>query len=61
MASTEQINHILSSLPSVRLIDAEDHGFRFPRHFHLEFQLGLLVHGRQRYLHQGEKCQPDAR
>ncbi|MBT8765252.1 AraC family ligand binding domain-containing protein [Pseudomonas sp. DB1] len=57
----EQISHILSSLPGVRLIDAEHHSFRCPRHFHLEYHLGLLVHGRQRYLHQGEKCQADAR
>ncbi|MFC5698592.1 AraC family ligand binding domain-containing protein [Pseudomonas sp. GCM10022186] len=56
----DQSNHIPSYLPGVRLIDAEYQRFSFPRHFHLEYHLGLLVRGRQRYLHQGESHQAGA-
>jgi AraC-like DNA-binding protein len=55
----DQTNHIPSRLPGVRLIDAEYQHFSFPRHFHLEYHLGLLVRGRQRYQHQGESHQAD--
>ncbi|MGE8361527.1 AraC family ligand binding domain-containing protein [Pseudomonas sp.] len=52
----EQINHIRSGLPGVRLIDAEYHRFSFPRHFHLEYHLGLMLNGQQRYVYRGERC-----
>lgn len=55
----DQTNHIPSCLPGVRLIDAQYQHFAFPRHFHLEYHLGLVVRGRQRYLHQGESHQAD--
>ena len=45
----DQITHIQSSLPGVRLIDAEYHRFAFPRHFHLEYHVGLLIQGQHRY------------
>ncbi|RJG09651.1 AraC family transcriptional regulator [Pseudomonas cavernicola] len=51
----EQINHFSSALPGVRLIDAEYHRFAFPRHFHLEYHIGLLLQGRQRYVYRGER------
>lgn len=53
----DRSNHIPSCLPGVRLIDARYQHFAFPRHFHLEYHLGLLVCGRQRYQHQGESHQ----
>ncbi|MFZ6046740.1 AraC family ligand binding domain-containing protein [Pseudomonas sp. CR3202] len=56
----DQSNHIPSCLPGVRLIDAQYQHFSFPRHFHLEYHLGLLVRGGQRYLHQGERHQAGA-
>ena len=56
----EQINHIISGLSGVRLIDAEYHSFAFPRHFHLEYHLGLLLRGEHRYVHRGEKRQVGA-
>lgn len=52
----EQINHIRSGLPGVRLIDAEYRHFAFPRHFHLEYHVGLLLSGQQRYVYRGERC-----
>ncbi|VXD01618.1 Transcriptional regulator, AraC family [Pseudomonas sp. 8Z] len=51
----EQINHIQSSLPGVRLIDAQYRRFAFPRHFHLEYHVGMLVQGQHRYVYGGER------
>lgn len=45
----EQITHLSSGIPGVRLIDAEHNRFSFPRHFHLEYHIGLLLQGRHRY------------
>lgn len=56
----DQITHIQSSLPGVRLIDAEYRRFAFPRHFHLEYHVGLLIQGRHRYVYQGERRQVGA-
>ena len=50
----ERISHIVSGLPGVRLIDAEYRDFAFPRHFHLEYHVGLLLNGRQRFVCRGE-------
>lgn len=44
----EQITHLSSGIPGVRLIDAEHNRFSFPRHFHLEYHIGLLLQGRHR-------------
>lgn len=55
----DQTRHIPSDLPGVRLIDARHQHFSFPRHFHLEYHVGLMVEGRQRYLHQGESHHAD--
>lgn len=56
----DHITHIQSSLPGVRLIDAEYRRFAFPRHFHLEYHVGLLVQGRHRYDYRGERRQVGA-
>ncbi|MCY1534911.1 HTH-type transcriptional activator RhaS [compost metagenome] len=56
----EQTNHIVSGLPGVRLIDAEYHSFAFPRHFHLEYHVGLLLSGEHRYIYRGERRQAGA-
>lgn len=53
----EQTQHIISGLPGVRLINAEYHNFAFPRHFHLEYHIGLLLRGQHRYVCQGERQQ----
>lgn len=52
----ERIEHHCSELPGVRFIDAEYHRFVFPRHFHLDYHIGLMLDGRQRYVHGGERC-----
>ena len=52
----ERIEHHSSGLPGVRFIDAEYHRFAFPRHFHLDYHIGLMLDGRQRYVHGGERC-----
>ncbi|WP_132912293.1 AraC family transcriptional regulator [Pseudomonas aeruginosa] len=51
----EQITHLSSGIPGVRLIDAEHNRFSFPRHFHLEYHIGLLLQGRHRYAAGGER------
>lgn len=51
----EQITHLSSGIPGVRLIDAEYNRFSFPRHFHLEYHIGLLLQGRHRYAAGGER------
>jgi AraC-like DNA-binding protein len=51
----DQITHIQSSLPGVRLIDAQYSRFAFPRHFHLEYHVGLLIQGQHRYVYGGER------
>jgi len=51
----DQITHIQSSLPGVRLIDAQYSRFAFPRHFHLEYHVGLLIQGQHRYAYGGER------
>ncbi|WAF83859.1 AraC family transcriptional regulator [Metapseudomonas otitidis] len=51
----ERTSHIVGGLPGIRLIDAEYHRFAFPRHFHLEYHVGLLLEGRQRFIYQGER------
>ncbi len=51
----EQIPHLSSGIPGVRLIDAEHNRFSFPRHFHLEYHIGLLLQGRHRYAAGGER------
>ena len=52
----EHTSHLPSALPGVRLIDAEYHDFAFPRHFHLEYHVGLLLSGQQRFVSGGERC-----
>lgn len=51
----EQVTHLSSGIPGVRLIDAEHNRFSFPRHFHLEYHIGLLLQGRHRYAAGGER------
>lgn len=51
----ERIEHHSSGLPGVRFIDAEYRRFAFPRHFHLDYHVGLMLGGCQRYTHRGER------
>ncbi len=54
-SASDRITHFRGELPGVRLIDAEYRRFAFPRHFHLDYHIGLLLQGRQRYAYRGER------
>ena len=51
----ESVVHQAPGHPGVRLIDARYQQFAFPRHFHLEYHIGLIVAGQQRYAAGGER------
>ncbi|QGW77690.1 helix-turn-helix domain-containing protein [Pseudomonas alkylphenolica] len=51
----DSVIHQAPGHPGVRLIDARYQQFAFPRHFHLEYHIGLMVAGQQRYAAGGEQ------
>ncbi|MBH3431195.1 AraC family transcriptional regulator [Pseudomonas alkylphenolica] len=50
----DSVIHQAPGHPGVRLIDARYQKFSFPRHFHLEYHIGLIVAGQQRYAAGGQ-------
>ncbi|QBF26793.1 AraC family transcriptional regulator [Pseudomonas tructae] len=51
----DSVVHQAPGHPGVRLIDARYQHFAFPRHFHLEYHIGLMVVGQQRYAAAGTR------
>ncbi|MFK8333008.1 AraC family ligand binding domain-containing protein [Pseudomonas sp. BJa5] len=51
----DSVVHQAPGHPGVRLIDGRYQRFAFPRHFHLEYHIGLMVSGQQRYTAGGER------
>ena len=42
---------------AISLIEGDYHEFAFQRHYHLDFHLGLITQGQQRFAHQGTQHQ----
>lgn len=49
----EQIHYIPTHHEQLSLIDAKYQKFAFSRHYHLDFHIGLITHGEQKFQHQG--------
>jgi AraC-like DNA-binding protein len=49
----DKVRYSTTPHQAISLIEADYHEFAFERHYHLDFHLGLITQGQQRFLHQG--------
>ncbi|MDF2155819.1 AraC family transcriptional regulator [Vibrio sp. CAU 1672] len=49
----EQIHYYSTEHEQLSLIEAKYQSFAFQRHYHLDFHLGLITHGEQKFRYQG--------
>lgn len=49
----DKVDYTQTSEKGVDLIDAEYQNFAFQRHYHLDFHIGLITKGEQKFTHQG--------
>ncbi|BCN25463.1 AraC family transcriptional regulator [Vibrio alfacsensis] len=53
----EHIQYYATDHDNLRLIEAKYQTFAFQRHYHLDFHLGLITHGAQKFQYQGNNHQ----
>ncbi|BBM63392.1 AraC family transcriptional regulator [Vibrio alfacsensis] len=53
----EHIQYYATDHNNLRLIEAKYQTFAFQRHYHLDFHLGLITHGAQKFQYQGNNHQ----
>ncbi|WP_423839995.1 AraC family transcriptional regulator [Vibrio mytili] len=53
----EQIQYYSTAHDQLSLIEAKYQSFAFQKHYHLDFHLGLITHGEQKFHHQGSHHQ----
>ncbi len=51
----EKILYSSTQNQAISLIEADYHQFAFDRHYHLDFHIGLMTNGQQKFSHQGSQ------
>ncbi|MGF1845242.1 AraC family transcriptional regulator [Vibrio clamense] len=49
----DNISHYSTADQDIGLIQANYHKFAFQRHYHLDFHIGLITHGQQKFIYKG--------
>lgn len=50
----DQVNYHTTQNKEISLIEANYQKFAFQRHYHLDFHIGLITHGQQKFHYQGQ-------
>ncbi|WP_159657327.1 AraC family transcriptional regulator [Vibrio atypicus] len=53
----DKVDYHTTQNKEINLINANYQNFAFQRHYHLDFHIGLITHGEQKFYHQGQSHQ----